>query len=725
MSNVEFELALQFALYTRRHCFITGKAGTGKTTLLKRLAEETQKNFIIVAPTGVAAINAGGTTIHSTFGLPPGSLIPNNDEIDPNLATNRHRLVSDHLRLTKDKRRVLCELELLIIDEVSMVRSDILDAVDFILREVRKIQQPFGGVQALLIGDVHQLPPVAKDPERNILERYYRSPYFFDSRVWPQLQAAQIELQTNYRQSDARFLELLDNIRHCRLPVEDRKLLQERHNPSFDPAPGYVLLSTHKHTADSVNSKELARLPGATHPFDAIITGEFPETLFPCDQILHLKVGAQVMFVRNDTESDSYYNGRLATVKRTDGTGITVTFKDSGTQYTLHRETWDNVDYRVDKDSGQVIKHVLGTFRQYPLRLAWAITIHKSQGLTFDKVIIDAAQSFAPGQVYVALSRCRSLEGIVLRSLFTPNALPEDSRLDEFSGSHHATSELQQALPAAKMEYAMLLLPRLFIFQGLSESLDNWPDLIETTKLPDKQNTIELCERLQAQADEIRVIANKFQSELRRLMEHAKSDRSTLPALQERCSKAIEYFTTQIATRLARPLREHIDALTYKTTIKPYLDRLRHAEGNIWRNIEQLYSARFLDVLLYTAPVQHIRPKAIAKGSSSPGSTQSDTFQATLDLHRQGKSPAEIAAIRQLRVATIKSHLTRWIETGEINVYEVLPAATVDTVLAFLHKSPGANLTEIRNGTGDQFDYDDISLIVAHRSRDLATAEPP
>lgn len=710
MSNVEFELAQQFALHTRRHCFITGKAGTGKTYLLKQLAQGTAKKFAVVAPTGIAAINAGGTTIHSMFGLPLGCLIPNDDAINPNLAINRHRLVKDHLRLPNHKRQVLCELELLIIDEVSMVRCDILDAVDFVLRHVRNSEQPFGGVQVLLIGDVHQLPPVAKESDWSVLERYYRSRYFFDSCVWPQVQAVQIELQTIYRQNDERLLALLNNIRHRKLPSDDRHLLRELYNPTFQTEPGYVLLTTHNHTADNVNSSELATLPGAVSSFDADIGGEYPESLFPCERALHLKPGAQVMFIRNDTESDNYYNGKLATVKQIDGADIKVTFKDSGADYTLHRETWEHIEYRVADDSGEVVKHVLGTFSQYPLRLAWAITIHKSQGLTFDKVIVDAARSFESGQVYVALSRCRSLQGIVLRSLFALDALPGDSRLDEFSASHHAMSELQQALPAAKREYAIFLLLQSFFFQRLAATLDEWPEAIAATKLPDKKNTIELCERLQAQVGEICATARKFHRELGRLIEQGGSTASTM---QARCGKAIEYFTAQIATQLVKPLREHIDTLTYKTTIKPYLDRLRLMENNLWREIEQLYAARFLEEPLYTGMVRHSRPKPLP----SRASANSDTFQATLDLHRQGKSAAEIAAVRQLRITTIKSHLTRWIETGDLDIYEVLPATVVDPVLAFLQRNRGANLSDIRNGTGDQFDWDDIRMIVAHSSR--------
>src|ERR1700736_4446356 len=472
MTNAEFELAEQFALHTRKHCFVTGKAGTGKTTLLKRLVERTQKNVVVVAPTGVAAVNAGGVTIHSMFGLPLTCFVPGDDIVDPNIATNRSRLLGERLRLTREKLHVLQEMDLLIIDEVSMVRADVLDAIDMVLRHVRGNRQAFGDAQLLLIGDVHQLPPVVKDAEWDILKTYYRSPYFFDARVWPQLNAAQIELQRIYRQSDERFLKLLNGIRNRQLDRDDFRRLQERYVPDFKPPePGYVLLTTHNRKADSVNSSELANLPGPSHAFAARIEGEFPEALFPCDAVLQLKIGAQVMFIRNDSEAGAYYNGKLAIVKGLDDTGITVTFRDSGQEYALHPETWENFGYRVEEKSGKVVREELGTFRQYPLRLAWAITIHKSQGLTFDRVIIDAGRSFAAGQVYVALSRCRSLEGIVLHSLIAPSVLYKEPRIDEFSASHQTPEELQGELPQEKIQYAHYLMLRLFAFSELSDHL--------------------------------------------------------------------------------------------------------------------------------------------------------------------------------------------------------------------------------------------------------------
>ena len=719
MTNVEFELAEQFVLLTRKHCFVAGKAGTGKTTLLKRLVERAQKNVVVVAPTGVAAVNAGGVTIHSMFGLPLTCFVPSDDFVDPNIATNRHRFLREHLRLRDEKLRVLRQMDLLIIDEISMVRCDVLDAIDLVMRTVRRNRQPFGDVQVMLIGDVHQLPPVAKEAEWSVLRSYYRSPYFFDSLVWPQLDAAQIELQTIYRQSDEQFVALLDNVRNRRLNQDDYRRLQERYDPHFRPTePGYVLLATHNRRADNVNSEELTKLPGRTHSFEAQIEGEFPEHLFPCDRTLRLKVGTQVMFIRNDAEGGAYYNGKLAVVTRIDGDDVTVTFRDSGLDHLLHRETWENIGYGVDAESGSIVKQELGTFSQYPLRLAWAITIHKSQGLTFDKVIIDAGRSFVAGQVYVALSRCRTLDGIVLHSMITPAALHDEPRIREFSASHHAAGQLQGVLAREKVRYAHYQLLRLFTFAELSAQLEQWREFIDGKKLQDKEAALAAHEQIRTRLGEIDITAEKFQRQLNRLIEATESDPDGALMLRERCGKAIAYFTEQIAIQLIKPLREHIEPIAYQKKMKRYVRSLRLIENDCWARIERLYDARLLGDRLYDGEVVYVRKIETAMVSAASGKKlKGDTYRDTLDLHQQGKSADEIAALRGLTAGTIKGHLARWVSSGEIDISSLLPAATIDSVVAFLKQHEGATATEIRSGTGDRFDYGDIRMVMAHHLR--------
>jgi hypothetical protein len=722
MSNLEFDLAEAFALHTRKHCFVTGRAGTGKTTLLKRIAERSQKNVVVVAPTGVAAVNAGGATLHSMFGLPLTCFVPNDDSVDPRVATNRRQFLSEHLRLRKEKVRVLRELDLLIIDEVSMVRCDMLDAVDLVLRRVRDERRPFGGVQVLLIGDVHQLPPVARDAEWSVLQRYYGSPYFFDSLVWPQLDAARIELQTIYRQNDARFLSLLENIRNCKLDPADEQNLSERYDPQFKSAEaGHVLLTTHNRKADDVNAAELNALAGNAYSFTAQIDGEFPEHLYPCEHTLRLKPGAQVMFIRNDSQEGRYYNGKLATVKQIDGENVTVTFRDSGDDYILRREVWENIGYSVERESGKVVKEELGTFSQYPLRLAWAITIHKSQGLTFDKVTVDAARSFEAGQVYVALSRCRTLEGIVLQSRITADALRSNGRIGDFSASHHHANELQELLGPEKARYANELLMRLFTFGEWSEAMMEWQELIAAQKHLDQESAVALHARIAASSSEIKTTAEKFQQQLRRLIHVAERDTSDA-VLKERCAKAIEYFTAQIATQLVPPLREHIAVLAYKQKLKRYVRHVQFIEERCWTKIERLYAAQFLDRKLYQGEIAHRR-----NGSSTPAGAaprlkkeKGATYRDTLDLYRQGNTIEQIAALRGLAIGTIKSHMERWIKSGDIDLAEILPAPLIDAVVAFIEENPSATLTQIRVATGGAYDFSDIRLVKAHRDREEA-----
>jgi hypothetical protein len=639
MTNNEFELAERFALFTRKHCFITGKAGTGKTTLLKRIVENSSKRVVVVAPTGVAAINAGGVTIHSMFGLPLTCFVPSVDFVDLNIATNRKRLQQEHMHFRKDKKQVLREMDTLVIDEVSMVRCDILDAVDFIMRTIRRSERPFGDVQVLLFGDMHQLPPVVKDPEWNIMQAYYKSPYFFDSLVWPKLCAAQIELKTIYRQSDARFLELLSNIRNHRIEPQDYESLRKRYNPGFKAEKGYILLSTHNNKADSVNGSELAELPGPAFSFEAKIEGVFPEHMFPCDRTLHLKAGAQVMFIRNDTEEGMYYNGKLAVVKRIGPDIIKVAFGEDGRDYELRRETWENIEYSVDEESGEVIKKELGTFIQFPLRLAWAITIHKSQGLTFDKVIIDAGRSFAPGQVYVALSRCRSLEGIVLHSLIPQSALHSDRRIGDFSAAHNSVSELQGVFQHEKALYANHLLLRLFSLPDLYPQLEEWQNLLQKKDVPDKDSATALHSRICEQAKEIGSVTEKFQRELQQRIAAIESDQAAMAILKERCSKAIQYFTDQIANNIIAPLSAYRNDLAYKKKVKRYLQQILLIEDICWSKVDRLYKARFWDEKLYTGELVHTKDRltreVISKNlnKKESGSAGKDTR----NLPRKGK----------------------------------------------------------------------------------------
>lgn len=712
--SAEFELAEQFALYTHRHFFLTGKAGTGKTTLLKHIAQRTTKNFVVVAPTGVAAINAGGVTIHSMFGLPLTAFAPTNDFVDLNVATNRRRLLDEHMKYRKDKLKVLQEMDMLIIDEVSMVRADVLDAIDFVLRTVRRNQQPFGDVQLMLIGDMHQLPPVIKDEEWKILSKYYTGPYFFNSLVWQQIEAAEIELKKIYRQSDRNFLSLLNNIRHQQMDEYDYEKLKERYQPNFNPTEkGYILLATHNSKANSVNENELRKLIGRTYMFEAEIEGDFPESMYPCDKILQLKEGAQVMFIRNDAEEGKYYNGKLAVVKEISGDDIIVTFNDNGQDYQLKRETWENINYTVEAGTEKINKDVNGTFSQYPLRLAWAITIHKSQGLTFDNVIIDAGASFAAGQVYVALSRCRTLEGIVLHSMITPKSLHGDMRIVEFTESHHSNGELTQILSEAKSQYASYLLKRLFTFTKLADGLEEWKTMLYDKELPGKDSGIAVYQQTLKGIEIINSTAQKFGHQLNKLI--ADYDHSDdVGPLKERCQKAIEYFTENIFEQLIKPLHAHIQELAYKAKVKKYVRHLQQIQQGWWNKVSHLYQGQFMDEQLYTGEIKYSREKLeqVVSSNTSGKKEKGGTYQDTLDLHRKGISLKEIAEVRGLALSTIKSHMAKWILTGDVNVSELLPAETIQEVSRFLKQNPEKTVSAALNVFGDKYDGGDLRMIV-------------
>jgi ATP-dependent DNA helicase PIF1 len=715
MQNAELEIAEQFALQTNKHFFLTGKAGTGKTTLLRNIAKKTSKNYVIVAPTGVAAINAGGVTIHSMFHLPISTFIPTTDYVDMNVATNR-KLLATHMKFRKEKLRVIQEMEMLIIDEISMVRCDVLDAVDFALQTVRRSRLPFGGVQVMAIGDMHQLPPVVKNEEWELLKKYYSSPYFFSSHVWQSIDAAHIELKQIFRQSDETFLAILNNIRHQQMDEFDYEKLKERYQPDFNPTgDGYILLCTHNNTATSVNEQKLEDLPGRNHLFEAVIKVDFPFSMFPCDETLRLKEGAQVMFIKNDVDEGKYFNGKLAVVKKIEDGDIIVTFNDSGENYKLKRETWENVSYSLEDGSEKIKKDVQGTFSQYPLRLAWAITIHKSQGLTFDKVIIDAGQSFAAGQVYVALSRCRTLEGIVLHSVITPRSLHGDPRITEFTDSHQSVHELKNVLESERALYAHHLLRKLFSFDKLETLLAEWKELLLEKDIPEKDAALRIFGDITFNLNGILNTSRKFNFQLDKLLGDFQRDEKKYAVLKERSSKAIDYFTENIFTKIITPLHGHVVHMAFKAKVKMYVRQLHHIESLMWNKMEQLYQSKFIDDILFTGEVKYNRSMLPeVKGSvTDESSKKGGTYRDTLELYKQGNSVTEIADMRSLTIGTIKGHIAKWIGEGEIAVEDVLPEEYIQRIKDAIKKYGADNFPALKSHFGNAFDYADIRMVIS------------
>ncbi|MDZ4329477.1 MAG: AAA family ATPase, partial [Flavobacterium sp.] len=408
---------LRFINQTHRSVFLTGKAGTGKTTLLREIIQTTHKNTVVVAPTGIAALNAGGVTIHSMFQLPFGGFIPDNSspQFSESTKFETKATLRRHFKMSGLKKSVIRNMELLIIDEVSMLRADLLDAMDYMMQTVRKKNSAFGGVQVLYIGDLLQLPPVIRDEEWRTLKTYYKGKFFFHSHVVQQNPPLYIELSKIFRQTDDTFISVLNNLRNNQISQQDIQTLNQYVKPDFDlkANKGYITLTTHNNKADSMNAQALEDLEGKLVTYKPEITGDFPDKIFPVEQQLQLKVGAQIMFVKNDLSFDKhYFNGKMGIIKSLSSQEILVHFPEENKTIEVEKYEWQNIRYKVDETTKEIEEEVLGTFVHYPIKLAWAITVHKSQGLTFDKAALDVSQVFLPGQAYVALSRLRSLEGL-------------------------------------------------------------------------------------------------------------------------------------------------------------------------------------------------------------------------------------------------------------------------------------------------------------------------
>ena len=573
-NNPELQLAWQFIENTGIHLFLTGKAGTGKTTFLRRLKEQSPKRMVILAPTGIAAINAGGVTIHSFFQLSFAPFVPE----------TTFNSSQTHYRFSKEKRNIIRSMDLLVIDEISMVRADLLDAIDSALRRYRDREKPFGGVQLLMIGDLQQLAPVVKENEWEMLKNYYETPYFFASRALRETVYMTIELKTVYRQSDTFFLSLLNKIRENQADDEVLNELNRRYQPGFRPRKeeGYIRLTTHNYQAQKVNDNELASLPGQTYSFRAEIDGTFPEYLYPADEVLTIKAGAQIMFLKNDPSSEKrYYNGMIGEVAAVNDAGMIVRGKDNGNEFQLLPEEWGNYKYVLNEETKEITEEIEGTFRQYPIRLAWAITIHKSQGLTFERAIIDARNSFAHGQTYVALSRCKTLEGMVLESPLCREAIISDSSVDNFTKEVERNKSVNRQLHDMQKAYFFDLLSDLFNFYSLDQAYKRLLRLIDEDlyKLYPKQ-LAEYKELAPHIKEKIVEVSQRFRNQYTRLI-NGSDDYAADQGLQERVRSGAGYFRKELEP--VRALFEKTNMpLDNKELRKQLNERLQALDDALW-----------------------------------------------------------------------------------------------------------------------------------------------
>ncbi|MCC5826667.1 helix-turn-helix domain-containing protein [Alkalimonas sp.] len=561
--NEPLQLARELVQHTGMHLFLTGKAGTGKTTFLRELKQQSPKRMMVTAPTGVAAVNAGGVTLHSFFQLPFGPYLPGTELPQQN-------------RFSKEKINIIRSLNLLVIDEISMVRADMLDAVDAVLKRYRRRDRPFGGVQLLMIGDLHQLAPVAKAQDWTLLQNHYGSCYFFSSKALQQAKWLTLELQQVYRQSDPRFIGLLNQVRDNQLDDAALALLNSRYKPGFQPAPGedYITLTTHNHSADAINERQLATLPGPEMQFAAHIDGDYPPQNYPVADKLVLKKGAQVMFLRNDTTEQRYYNGKTGVITHLEKELVRVRCPGESQDIQLSPLSWENIKYVLDKDSGEISEQVIGSFTQIPLRLAWAVTIHKSQGLTFERAIVDGEAAFSHGQIYVALSRCKSFEGLVLSSPLSARSVLTDEAVSHFS--RQQTAPTKDIVQRARIDYQQQLLLDAFDFSQWSRRLhDLVSALHEHHKLIHCTSAAQLDAINNNIGSEVHTVAASFCRQLTSLFSQHNEPQQD-PRVLERLHKAADYFTDKLAD-----LHVWLDAFSFDTDNKAIKKQLNKAADHL------------------------------------------------------------------------------------------------------------------------------------------------
>ncbi len=673
--NLMFSMAADFVNYSSHPVFLTGKAGTGKTTFLKYIKEHTNKQTAVVAPTGVAAINAGGVTIHSFFQLPFTPYIPalqgfasGDDMMD------KHHLLG-RIKVNRDRREVFQKLELLIIDEISMVRCDVIDAIDVVLRSFRnRSSEPFGGVQVLYIGDMFQLPPVAKDLEWNILSRYYKSPFFFDSKIVNEQPPVHIELDKIYRQNEQNFIDVLNKVRNNEMDFESFETLNDHYDPDFiiPKNESYIVLTTHNHKADAINANELNNVKGESRIYEAEIEGDFTDKNYPVDPSLILKAGAQVMFVKNDAEK-RFFNGKIGEVTRMEDTSVFVKCEDMEGEIEVKPEKWNNIRYTLNDES--VDEDIIGSFKQIPLRYAWAITIHKSQGLTFEKAVIDAGSSFASGQVYVALSRCTSLKGIVLKSRLTQYNMQTDERIVRFAQQKHNIDALTQQLEQSKFNYQKESILKLFDFSSILYQSGRLMKVFYDHTSSFNGETKDWLEALHASVENQQNIAKKFEVQLQLLLQ-----RDMLPeeneTAQKRIVSAVVHFTKEWET-IYQTIPQSPAITDSKMVALAYNNEMR-----------ALFHAIALRLALLKSCSGGFNTEAYnkAKKEFSTGNVSINAYAGAGDKKTESAHPELYRLLRQVR-DTICAEL-------EVPIYMVCGSAALDEMSSYLPCTP-AQLVQI------------------------------
>ncbi len=724
-------LVAKYINNTNQNIFLTGKAGTGKTTFLHRLSEHTPKEMIIAAPTGVAAINAGGVTLHSLFQLPFSGFIPDNQGLRGDLRTeiNTPQTLLKTVKMHRSKRDMIRSLELLVIDEVSMLRADTLDAIDVLLRSIRRhYDTPFGGLQVLFIGDLWQLPPVVKNDEQAILQTYYPSPYFFNAKVLQDNPLLYIELEKVYRQKDIRFVELLNHLRQNQLTQEDVNLLNSKYIPNKQVLrdSNAIYLTTHNAIAHRINRTQLEKIQAPSFFFDAIVSKNFKEYQYPIDAQLELKLGAKVMFIKNDISGQQrYYNGKIGTICNIDESYIEVAFED-GTTAVAEHYCWENSRYTLNESTGELEKVVEGTFLQYPLRLAWAITIHKSQGLTFDKAIIDVANIFAAGQAYVAFSRLRSLDGLILAQPMTDNGIGVEEDIIAYS-RHKTTQEaLQDNFPALSRAYFLSYIPYHFTFDNLVHLLK---DYLQTFNKEENRSTKQSykseVEAWLPKVIEIRDIGHKFKAQLTRIINTNEGD--YMQQLSDRIEKAIAYFEP-ILQGLYTNITDLTKEVKTEKGTKKFVRELIALSAQFVDKQKKMYKIATLiqstlentdysrDNVKTVAYIDHSGAKKQVEKTkvSKEKKEKIDTKLLSYELYQSGLTVQAIAEKRNLKEGTIFSHLTYYVAQGALKASDIIDQDKVEVIAKCIQDNKSfSSLTELKHQLSNEISYNDIRLVMA------------
>jgi len=756
-------LVLDFINQTKRHVFLTGKAGTGKTTLLKEILERTYKMVVVAAPTGIAALNAGGVTIHSLFQLPFDSFLPQDFyDASNSIFFETPRTLRNHTRMSREKLRVIRALDVLIIDEVSMLRSDLLDALELTMRRVRGINQSFGGAQVLFIGDLMQLPPVVKNNELAILSKFYKSSYFFDATCLQTNPPVYIELSKIFRQEDENFIDLLNRIRNSELNDSDYQFLDKFYQPNYNSSknPGVILLTTHNHKATRINQQNLEALKAQSKTYYADIEGDFPDKIYPVEAELNLKIGAQVMFTRNDSQPEKrYFNGKIGLVEFLDDKSIQVRCNEDKKLIHVELAEWENVKYNINESSKEVEQEVIGVFRQFPLRLAWAITIHKSQGLTFTKAALDVEDIFQSGQAYVAFSRLRSLDGLILASKLSTRQFQTEAPISEFASQNPADAEVKTELAKQSQVFMQDLLLSSFDIRPLVAS---WKQIVQSHR-EEKDGSVKAAFRNWTKEMLEKILPMETVSENFNRFINQRFEPMKYPELLEKVKAARQYFSKELEN-FACELLLHLEALSHKKRTKAYFNEMNEFDDRFFSFLSKMNnSATVFECFVQGKEIdkkkmnnqfteqfkRNVQSKVLDHSQKSPKKEvvtkvleestpkvkkpreknkkeKVDTVELTFEMFKSGLRPEEIAKKREFALSTIEGHLSKMIESGAIQVLELMDAERVEYLMPKLKDfDPSLGLRAAKDQLGDEYGFGEIKMVLAEIQRQKNLTSTP